>query len=42
MIRTNTDEEAMRGSLEEVVDLFEQAQSAVFKLMASVGFLLVP
>ncbi len=26
----------MRGSLDEVVDLFELAQSAVFKLMASV------
>jgi hypothetical protein len=37
MIRTNNDEESMRGSLDEVVDLFEQAQSDVFKLMASVS-----
>ncbi|OQU95310.1 Regulator of G protein signaling domain-containing protein [Cladophialophora immunda] len=35
MIRTNTDDESMRESLDEVVDLFELAQSAVFKLMAS-------
>ncbi|KAJ9609451.1 hypothetical protein H2200_005778 [Cladophialophora chaetospira] len=35
MIRTNTDDDAMRSSLEEVVDLFELAQNAVFKLMAS-------
>jgi len=38
MIRTDPDEESMRGSLEEVVELFELAQSSVFKLMASVGF----
>lgn len=36
MIRTNTDEESMRQSLDEVVELFELAQGAVFKLMASV------
>ena len=36
MIRTDADEDAMRGSLEEVVDLFEQAKGSVFKLMASV------
>lgn len=36
MIRTSTDEGSMRESLEEVVELFELAQSAVFKLMASV------
>ncbi len=37
MIRTNTDDESMRESLEEVVELFELAQAAVFKLMASVS-----
>lgn len=37
MIRTNIDDASMRQSLEEVVDLFELAQSAVFKLMASVS-----
>ena len=37
MIRTNTDDESMRESLDEVVDLFELAQTAVFKLMASVS-----
>jgi hypothetical protein len=37
MIRTDTDEEAMRDSLEEVVELFELAQGSVFKLMASVS-----
>lgn len=37
MIRTNTDDTAMRESLEDVVELFELAQSAVFKLMASVS-----
>jgi len=37
MIRTNTDDESMRESLEEVVELFELAQSVVFKLMASVS-----
>jgi hypothetical protein len=42
MIRTNTDEESMRGSLEEVVDLFELAQNVVFKLMASVSFNTLP
>ncbi len=36
MIRTDTDEDSMRESLEDVVDLFEQAQNSVFKLMASV------
>ncbi|EXJ80781.1 hypothetical protein A1O3_07065 [Capronia epimyces CBS 606.96] len=35
MIRTNIDEASMQQSLEEVVDLFELAQAAVFKLMAS-------
>ncbi|KEF59014.1 uncharacterized protein A1O9_03857 [Exophiala aquamarina CBS 119918] len=35
MIRTNTDDESMRESLDDVVELFELAQSAVFKLMAS-------
>ncbi|KIW81209.1 hypothetical protein Z517_04234 [Fonsecaea pedrosoi CBS 271.37] len=35
MIRTNADDESMRESLDEVVDLFELAQGAVFKLMAS-------
>ncbi|KAI1619022.1 regulator of G protein signaling domain-containing protein [Exophiala viscosa] len=35
MIRTNTDDDAMRESLDEVVELFELAQGAVFKLMAS-------
>jgi hypothetical protein len=37
MIRTNTDDTSMRESLEDVVELFELAQSAVFKLMASVS-----
>jgi hypothetical protein len=37
MIRTNTDDGSMRESLEEVVELFELAQAAVFKLMASVS-----
>ena len=37
MIRTNTDDDSMRESLEEVVELFETAQGAVFKLMASVS-----
>lgn len=36
MIRTNPDDEAMRESLDEVIELFELAQAAVFKLMASV------
>ncbi|EXJ90339.1 hypothetical protein A1O1_03438 [Capronia coronata CBS 617.96] len=35
MIRTNVDDESMRQSLDEVVELFELAQAAVFKLMAS-------
>ncbi|KAK5499445.1 hypothetical protein LTR43_000245 [Exophiala xenobiotica] len=35
MIRTNADDDSMRESLEEVVELFELAQAAVFKLMAS-------
>ncbi|KIW48838.1 uncharacterized protein PV06_01400 [Exophiala oligosperma] len=35
MIRTNPDDEAMRESLDEVIELFELAQAAVFKLMAS-------
>ena len=35
MIRTDDDEEGMREALTEVVDLFEQAQTSVFKLMAS-------
>ncbi|RMZ76654.1 hypothetical protein DV738_g4826, partial [Chaetothyriales sp. CBS 135597] len=35
MIRTNTEHEATRRSLQEVVELFEQAQNTVFKLMAS-------
>ncbi|KIW19524.1 hypothetical protein PV08_00096 [Exophiala spinifera] len=35
MIRTNPDEESMRESLDEVIELFELAQAAVFKLMAS-------
>ena len=42
MIRTDTDEASMRHSLEEVVELFEQAQSTVFKLMASVSVFLLP
>ena len=37
MIRTNTDDESLHSSLGEVVDLFELAQDAVFKLMASVS-----
>ena len=37
MIRTNTDDESMRESLADVVELFELAQAAVFKLMASVS-----
>ncbi len=37
MIKTNTDEDSMRECLDEVVDLFELAQGAVFKLMASVS-----
>lgn len=37
MIRTDADEDSMRSSLEEVVDLFEQAKASVFKLMASVS-----
>jgi GTPase-activating protein SST2 len=37
MIRTDADEDSMRSSLDEVVDLFEQAKSSVFKLMASVS-----
>jgi GTPase-activating protein SST2 len=37
MIRTNADEASMRTTLDEVVDLFETAQTAVFKLMASVS-----
>lgn len=36
MIRTNPDDEAMRESLDEIIELFELAQAAVFKLMASV------
>jgi uncharacterized sporulation protein YeaH/YhbH (DUF444 family) len=39
MIRTNADDDSMRESLEEVVELFELAQAAVFKLMASVSTL---
>lgn len=35
MIRTDATEETMKHSLEEVIDLFEQAKSSVFKLMAS-------
>lgn len=41
MIRTNIDDESMRQSLDEVVELFELAQNAVFKLMASVSFQVV-
>jgi hypothetical protein len=37
MIRTDADEDSMRSSLDEVVELFEQAKSSVFKLMASVS-----
>ena len=37
MIRTDTDEDSMRESLEDVVELFELAQNTVFKLMASVS-----
>ena len=37
MIRTDTDEDSMRASLEDVVELFELAQNTVFKLMASVS-----
>jgi len=36
MIRTDNDEDSMRQSLDEVVELFELAQNSVFKLMASV------
>lgn len=36
MIRTDPDENSMKQSLEEVVELFELAQASVFKLMASV------
>jgi len=35
MIRTDADEDSMRTSLDEVVELFDQAKSSVFKLMAS-------
>lgn len=35
MIRTAEGDDAMREALEEVVDLFDQAQTSVFKLMAS-------
>lgn len=35
MIRTAEGENAMREALTEVVELFEQAQISVFKLMAS-------
>lgn len=35
MIRTVEGEDAMREALVEVVELFEQAQTSVFKLMAS-------
>ena len=35
MIRTAEGDDAMREALVEVVDLFEQAQVSVFKLMAS-------
>lgn len=38
MIRTDADDDSMRASLDEVVELFEQAKSSVFKLMASVSF----
>lgn len=37
MIRTDADDDSMRASLDEVVELFEQAKSSVFKLMASVS-----
>jgi GTPase-activating protein SST2 len=42
MIRTDADEDSMRASLDEVVELFEQAKSSVFKLMASVSANLSP
>jgi GTPase-activating protein SST2 len=35
MIQTDDDPDSMRYALTEVVDLFEQAQTSVFKLMAS-------
>jgi hypothetical protein len=37
MIRTENGEEAMRIGLREIVELFEVAQTSVFKLMASVS-----
>ena len=41
MIRTDTDEDSMRESLEDVVELFEIAQNTVFKLMASVSCMIL-
>ncbi len=35
MIQTDDDPDSMRDALAEVVALFEQAQTSVFKLMAS-------
>lgn len=37
MIRSNAGDEDMRMSLKEIVELFEQAQASVFKLMSSVS-----
>lgn len=37
MIRSNHDDEDMRASLKEMVELFDQAQASVFKLMSSVS-----
>ena len=39
MIRSNNDDADMRTSLKEMVDLFDQAQASVFKLMSSVSVL---
>lgn len=42
MTRTVGNDQTMHDSLAEVVQLFEQAQTSVFKLMSSVSFALLP
>ena len=41
MTRAVGDDEAMMKSLQEVVSLFKEAQTSVFKLMSSVSLLLL-
>ena len=41
MTRAVADDESMMKSLQEVVGLFKEAQTSVFKLMSSVGFIVL-